>query len=321
MSIKTLIPLIFSSRHGIWRHQRLWHVVPRGRCHVHPGWRLLLPTPFTDVLKKYDSEGKHLGLIYLKTRTFGWWKVSLRFRNHEFETICSNSWQNSLIIGVYSVASARWHISNFPTMSPPRKMISFRISKLPIITVIFPWLTDFHPFSLSGHWRTPGWSNNGRYNHTWSENRSWVACRGDERRTWWPTLDGESQERRRTSGSYRANRIGRDRRTELWQKQYCVNTPLEIQGSNVIFPLGAMHTQLCADSNQETRGCFSIKMPSYPYRNSRYKDNTVIRLSYLYNGNPIHGKVVFILKNAPDEGHRLILFAPSLLRLRDQCFF
>ena len=172
-------------------------------------------------------------------------------------------------------------------MSPPRKMISFRISKLPIITVIFPWLTDFHPFSLSGHWRTPGWSNNGRYNHTWSENRSWVACRGDERRTWWPTLDGESQERRRTSGSYRANRIGRDRRTELWQKQYCVNTSLEIQGSNVIFPLGAMHTQLCADSNQETRGCFSIKMPSYPYRNSRYKDNTVVRLSYLYNGNPI----------------------------------
>ena len=35
-----------------------------------------------------------------------------------------------------------------------------------------------------------------------------------------------------------------------------------------------------------SRAYFSMKMPYYQCRNSRYKDETVVRLSYLYNWNP-----------------------------------
>ena len=38
----------------------------------------------------------------------------------------------------------------------------------------------------------------------------------------------------------------------------------------------------------------------YPYRDFRYKDKTVSWPSYLYNGNPICRKTVFILKQGPD---------------------
>ena len=43
-----------------------------------------------------------------------------------------------------------------------------------------------------------------------------------------------------------------------------------------------------------------IKMPSYQYRNSYYKDKTVSRPSYLYKGNPISRKTVFVLRRGPD---------------------
>ena len=40
----------------------------------------------------------------------------------------------------------------------------------------------------------------------------------------------------------------------------------------------------------------NIKMSSYQYRDSHYKDKTVSQPSYLYNWNPIHRKTVFILR-------------------------
>ena len=39
---------------------------------------------------------------------------------------------------------------------------------------------------------------------------------------------------------------------------------------------------------------FSIKMLSYQYRDSHYKDKTVLRLSYLCNGSPYTGETVFV---------------------------
>ena len=43
--------------------------------------------------------------------------------------------------------------------------------------------------------------------------------------------------------------------------------------------------------------CFAlVKMLSYKYRNSHYKDKAVVRLSYIYNGNHVYGKAVFISK-------------------------
>ena len=45
-----------------------------------------------------------------------------------------------------------------------------------------------------------------------------------------------------------------------------------------------------------SRGHLNLKMPSYHYRNSHYKDKTVMRLSYFPNGNPLPGKTLFILK-------------------------
>ena len=46
--------------------------------------------------------------------------------------------------------------------------------------------------------------------------------------------------------------------------------------------------------------CLNIKMSSWQYGNSHYKDKTVSRPSYLYNGNPIPGKTVFILRRGSD---------------------
>ena len=42
-----------------------------------------------------------------------------------------------------------------------------------------------------------------------------------------------------------------------------------------------------------------IKISFYQYRNFHYKDKTVWRPSYLYNGYPILGKTVFILRQGP----------------------
>ena len=53
----------------------------------------------------------------------------------------------------------------------------------------------------------------------------------------------------------------------------------------------------------EIRGRFNIKTPSCQYRNIHYKDKTVSRPSYLYNGNPIPGKTVFILRRVPELFH------------------
>ena len=41
---------------------------------------------------------------------------------------------------------------------------------------------------------------------------------------------------------------------------------------------------------------------------SHYKERTVSWLSYLYNGNPIHGKTVFILKRPPDFPFLVIVY-------------
>ena len=40
----------------------------------------------------------------------------------------------------------------------------------------------------------------------------------------------------------------------------------------------------------DSRGYFHMNTSSYRYRNSHYKDKTVSRPSYLYNGIPIHDK-------------------------------
>ena len=45
--------------------------------------------------------------------------------------------------------------------------------------------------------------------------------------------------------------------------------------------------------------CLNIKILSYQFRKSYYKHNMVSQLSYLYNGNPIPGKNVFILRLSP----------------------
>ena len=46
-------------------------------------------------------------------------------------------------------------------------------------------------------------------------------------------------------------------------------------------------------------GPLNINTPSYKYRHSYYKDRTVSRQSYLYNGNPIYRKTVLILIQGP----------------------
>ena len=59
----------------------------------------------------------------------------------------------------------------------------------------------------------------------------------------------------------------------------------------------------------------NVHMSSYQYRNSRFKDKTVSRLSYIYNVNPIFGKIVFI--SGPDDSlvikcqHRICTGATS----------
>ena len=47
----------------------------------------------------------------------------------------------------------------------------------------------------------------------------------------------------------------------------------------------------------------NIKIPSYLYRNSHYKDKTLSRQSHLYNGHPIPVKTVFILRRGPGNQH------------------
>ena len=46
-------------------------------------------------------------------------------------------------------------------------------------------------------------------------------------------------------------------------------------------------------------GRYSIKMPPYYYREFFYKDNTVVRPSYIHNGNPHTLKYKLFIKTAP----------------------
>ena len=71
-----------------------------------------------------------------------------------------------------------------------------------------------------------------------------------------------------------------------------------------VFACGTYRRQTCTlTSVARPGGCLDIKMSSYQYRNSHYKDNTVFRPSYLYNGNPIPGKTVFIERRGPGYGY------------------
>ena len=45
----------------------------------------------------------------------------------------------------------------------------------------------------------------------------------------------------------------------------------------------------------------SMKISSYQYRNSHYKNKTVSRPSHLYNGNHYYWKTIFILRRGPGE--------------------
>ena len=45
----------------------------------------------------------------------------------------------------------------------------------------------------------------------------------------------------------------------------------------------------------------NIKMPSYQYSNSHYKDKMVAQQSDIYNGLFTHGKTVFILRSGPQH--------------------
>ena len=46
-----------------------------------------------------------------------------------------------------------------------------------------------------------------------------------------------------------------------------------------------------------SQGYFNIEMPSYQHGNSHYKDNTVIRQFYLYNGNSYTGKTTSLINS------------------------
>ena len=54
---------------------------------------------------------------------------------------------------------------------------------------------------------------------------------------------------------------------------------------------------------KHSRGGLSIKMPSYQYRDSHYKDKTVSRLSIFIMEISIPIKVVFVLKQGPGHCH------------------
>ena len=51
--------------------------------------------------------------------------------------------------------------------------------------------------------------------------------------------------------------------------------------------------------DERTRGPSQYQDVVLPVWESHYKDKTVSRPSYLYNGNPIHGEMVFILRRGP----------------------
>ena len=51
----------------------------------------------------------------------------------------------------------------------------------------------------------------------------------------------------------------------------------------------------------------NINILCYHYRNSHYKDRAVSWPSYLYNGNPILGQTIFILRWDPDLYHNLVI--------------
>ena len=56
----------------------------------------------------------------------------------------------------------------------------------------------------------------------------------------------------------------------------------------------------------------NITMSSCQYRNSHCKDKAVSRLSDLYNGNPIPGKVAYILNQGPELAPELRICVPQI---------
>ena len=64
----------------------------------------------------------------------------------------------------------------------------------------------------------------------------------------------------------------------------------------------------------ESKGSFNIKMPSYQYRNSHYKDNVVLWPSYLFNGNGYTGKDGLFIERGPG------FLLPSFLCSNSNCY-
>ena len=65
--------------------------------------------------------------------------------------------------------------------------------------------------------------------------------------------------------------------------------------------IGAYYIMKNIERDSEPGGRLILKMPSYRYIYSHYKDKTILRPFNLYNGNPIPEKTVFILKQSPAD--------------------
>ena len=66
-------------------------------------------------------------------------------------------------------------------------------------------------------------------------------------------------------------------------------------------PVVPSFSKILTDIERRTECPLNIETPSYHYRDSHYKDKTVSRPSYLYDGNLIHvpGNAVFISRRTP----------------------
>ena len=63
------------------------------------------------------------------------------------------------------------------------------------------------------------------------------------------------------------------------------------------------------------QGCLKIKILSYQYKDSHYKDKMVSQPSSLYDGNTISGKMVFILRRGPNSYVTIICTQYSIKNL------
>ena len=79
-------------------------------------------------------------------------------------------------------------------------------------------------------------------------------------------------------------------------------------------PLSVMSVMRCHSTNypycsmavlNRTMARLNINMSSCQYRNSHYNDETVLRPTYPYNGNPIPGNTVFIFRRGPVSDIRI----------------